>query len=520
MTDNSSSYWLNILTKRVLERKGKNASFVVSSGISPSGPYHVGHAREILMGEALKRSLELAGKKVQHLHFVDAHDALRKKYPYLPQEYEQEIGKPYYLVKAPDDKSKSYGEQFFKEYFEASKMLGIEMEVLWTNQEYQNGKFAELIVKALENRDKIAKILLEISSREVEKDWQPIQILDSATQKLNTAKYISFDAKNQTVTYLSKDGTEKVADMKNGEIKLDWRVDWPARWAIYGVDVEGFGREHATKGGSYDTGKAIAEQIFGIEAPVPVPFDTISLKGDNKKMSSSLGNLITIQGALEIIPPEILRYFVFKSRPEKQLSFDPSVGLYNLVEEFAKVEEEVKMGKQNEFKDAFNVSVMDKKNTSVTVIPFSHLVTTFQAGIGNRERILGLLEKTHKKVVQNEKTALERELGYVERWLETQAPENVKFTVQEKLPKVLLEKNIKEWLKEVENQLGKLEYRGGVIHNMIYNTAKDRGISPKQAFGTIYQIFLNKTSGPKVGWFLEILDKKFVLSRIKEASNS
>ena len=35
-------------------------------------------------------------------------------------------------------------------------------------------------------------------------------------------------------------------------------VDWPARWAMLGVSVEPFGKDHATRGGSYDTGARIA----------------------------------------------------------------------------------------------------------------------------------------------------------------------------------------------------------------------------------------------------------------------
>jgi lysyl-tRNA synthetase class 1 len=104
--------------------------------------------------------------------------------------------------------------------------------------------------------------------------------------------------------------------------------------------VEGFGREHATKGGSYDTGKVIAKEIFGVDPPMPVPYDIISLKGESKKMSSSLGNLVTLGESLQIIPPEILRYFTFKSRPDRQLNFDPELGLYVLMDEYARTEAE------------------------------------------------------------------------------------------------------------------------------------------------------------------------------------
>ena len=95
--------------------------------------------------------------------------------------------------------------------------------------------------------------------------------------------------------------------------KLTWRVDWPARWAMLGVTVEPFGKDHATRGGSYDTGARIAREVFDYEPPLPVPYEWISLKGQGD-MSSSKGNVLSIGQALELVPPEALRYLVMRER--------------------------------------------------------------------------------------------------------------------------------------------------------------------------------------------------------------
>ncbi|MGL5335999.1 MAG: lysine--tRNA ligase, partial [Enterovibrio sp.] len=278
-------YWLDQLVAGIVKNHPEG-KIIVSSGISPSGPYHVGHAREILTAEAVVRGLLEVGREVEHLHFVDAHDALRKRYPYLPESYEAEAGKPLVEIPAPDGKSKSYAHQYFADYSRSAKLLGINMQVVWTNELYDQGKFADLIKTSILKRDEIDKILKKVSGRSVEKDWLPIQILDETNKSLRTAKYIGFDPQTGIVNYLAADGQEHQADIRRGQVKLDWRIDWPARWVLYGVQVEGFGREHATKGGSYDTGKAIAKEIFGVEAPLPVPYEIIALKGDTKKMSS------------------------------------------------------------------------------------------------------------------------------------------------------------------------------------------------------------------------------------------
>lgn len=513
----SSSYWLDHLVGHIIKAQPKG-EIIISSGISPSGPYHVGHAREILTADAVRRGLIEAGRKARHLHFVDNLDVLRKRYPYLDESYEDEVGKPLYSIKAPDGNSKSYGEQFFSEYEKSASMLGVEMEVLKANELYGSGKFKDMIGLCLGKRDEIAKILLDVSGREVSEQWQPIQILDKTTGKLNTAQYMSYDNTTGMVDYQSEDGNTYQADTSKGQVKLDWRLDWPARWALFGVQVEGFGREHATKGGSYDTGEVIAREIFGIEPPIPVPYDIISLKGETKKMSSSLGNLITLYEALEFIPPEILRYFTFKSRPDRQLNFDPEIGLYNLMDEYAKTESATLAGENPEFKRSWQIASLSGGDHVISSVPFSHMVTVYQTANGDMNTILELLKRTgHEQAVTKQAVAIKKELAYIDRWLEKFAPEKVKFNVLKKLPKLEFSDTQDNFIALLANKLEDSAMDPETIHNTVYETSVETGLKPAEAFKTIYELFINKQYGPKIGFFLSCLNKDFVIARLKLA---
>jgi lysyl-tRNA synthetase class 1 len=93
-----------------------------------------------------------------------------------------------------------------------------------------------------------------------------------------------------------------VANYSKGEAKLPWRIDWPARWNALGVTVEPFGKDHASPGGSFSTGRRICKEIFGSPAPEPVPYEWINLKGQGA-MSSSKGIAIPIDAMVEVIPP-------------------------------------------------------------------------------------------------------------------------------------------------------------------------------------------------------------------------
>ena len=63
--------------------------------------------------------------------------------------------------------------------------------------------------------------------------------------------------------YSCKCGHTGRSDVRKDQGKLPWRIEWPAKWKILGVTVEPFGKDHGAPGGSYDTGKAIAEKILG-----------------------------------------------------------------------------------------------------------------------------------------------------------------------------------------------------------------------------------------------------------------
>lgn len=517
-TTSNSAYWVDIICND-LEDNFPNDELIISSGISPSGPYHLGHAREVLTAEAIVRGMKLRGRSIRHIHFVDCFDALRKRYPYLPAEYEKHAGKPLFLVPAPDGKSESYAKQYFNQYLEATKQLGIEMEVIWAPDEYKNAKFANIIRESIIKKDQIASVIAEVSGRELEPDWLPIQILDQSNNSLRTAKFVEFDEDKGLVTYIGSDNRSYIADIAKGQVKLDWRVDWPARWKIWGNQVEGFGRDHATKGGSYDTGKAIIEKVFKAKAPYPIPYENINLKGDTKKMSSSLGNLVTISDVLKIIPTEILRYFTFKSKPERQLFFDPTIGLYNLIDEYAKTESDYSAGNEPEFKEALLISQLQGKAHSISTIPFSHLVSSYQAASFDINETFKILKRSgYQKQLQNQKSVIINELGYVKNWLDSYAPDSVKFVISKDTSHISLNKVEKEFITKLISNIKKQEFKADLLHQSIYDTSLDCKIEPKTAFSLIYKLFINKEYGPRAGYFLESLGKAFVLKRLNSST--
>ena len=234
-------------------------------------------------------------------------------------------------------------------------------------------------------------------------------------------------------------------------------------------------------------------------------------------MSSSLGNLVTLIDSLEIIPPEVLRYFTFKSRPEKQLGFDPGLGLYTLVDEYAKTESATLAGEEPEFKRAWQIASLAGDEHVVSTVPFSHMVTLYQTAQGDTNMILEMLKRTgHEDAAMTQSEAIKRELVYIKNWIDRYAPENIKFEIQKKLPELEISKSQGQFLVGLLDKIESSAMQADEIHEAIYDSAIASDLKPAEAFKLIYRLFLNKDQGPKVGFFLSSLDKEFVLNRIAQ----
>ncbi len=518
MSDNSNKrYWLTTVVEQIA-KEYPNGTLVVASGISPSASYHIGHFREVLTADGLAWGLRRLGREVRHIHFVDNFDPLRKRYHFLPKSYDQYVGWPICLVPAPDGSEKSYATYFSEEFQKRASEMGIDMEVVYSYEDqYKSGKMVPYIEAALAHGPEIRDIFKRVANRDLSDDWMPIQIL-SDNKSFNEWRYKAIDTSKKTIAYIDKNGQEGEVSYQDGRVKLNWRLDWPARWALWNVDVEPYGKEHATKGGSYDTGAEFVKTVFKAKAPFPLPYDTINMAGDNKKMSSSLGNVVTPAEALEIMPPEVLRYFVYRNLPRRVLYFDSGLGLYNLIDEFSKVEEAVESGNTHEFAEAYNVSTAISSQRTITSIPFNHLVSVFQAAQGNEEEIVAILKRTgYGDVVSTHAEVLKREIPYVANWLEKYAPDSVKFVVQDALPKVELSEAQKQFAQILADKLVAMQdIDGQTMHETIYAAKEEADLQPGEAFKALYRLILDKDSGPKAGWFLASLDKGWLIKRLKQ----
>lgn len=505
--------WLNTIVDE-LTRRHPDGEIVVSSGVSPSGTYHLGTLREVLTAEVTTMELRRRGRTAKHLHIVDDLDVFRKVPANIPSEWERYLGLPLADVPAPDGSEGTYADYFLNDLVVAAKDMRLSMEIIRANERYRSGYFVPAIEKALGNITSIRKILEDVSGRKLNDQWSPVQIIEDG--RVKNRQFVSIDIDSKEVTYIDKDGAEARASYANGQVTMSWRVDWPARWWLLGVQAEPFGRDHATKGGSYDTGVGIVREVFGTEPPLPVPYNFINRVGDTKKMSKSAGNVITAKELLTILPPEIVWFFILRSAPDKQLFFGEGETLLRLFDEFAELQ--AKVDKTTAEQQLLELCLQNVDQPTVSNVPFSHLVASYQAALRNADATLDIIGRTeHAETVSAQAGTIKRELAFIDNWLNTWAPDDLKFDLLEQanvadfsdLERQLFT-NLAEKISAAPN-----DAEGEWFHLAIYENKDSLGMAPKEMFGALYRLLIGQTSGPRAGWFLSILPRDWLIDRLR-----
>ena len=485
---------------------------IVSSGVSPSGKYHLGTMREILTAEVVMLELKRRGREARHLHISDDLDIFRKVPAGLSEEYGQYLGMPLCDIPAPDGSDRSYADYYLADMVEAGEKLHLQMEIVRSHEKYRSGFFVPAIEKSIEKLDDIKRILSEVSGRQLDEAWSPIQVIEDG--RLKNRQFKSINTDNKTLVYIDTEGNDRELSYADGQVKLNWRIDWPARWWLMGVHVEPFGRDHATKGGSYDTGEVLVREIFNAPAPIPVPYDFINRTGDTKKMSKSAGNTIMASELVDIIPAEIVWYFILRAAPGKMLFFDEGETMMRLFDDFAAL---LARPDRDEAEQQLVELCTHDVTPTVSNIPFTHLVASYQASLKDVDKTIDVIRRTeHAATAEKDAEIIRAELRFIDNWLQNRAPEDVKFELLDTINAADFNEVEVEFLTRLGQKVASApaDADGQWFHNAIYEFKEELGLSPKDMFTTLYRALIGRTSGPRAGWFLSILPREWLVNRL------
>jgi lysyl-tRNA synthetase class 1 len=533
-SDDRHAFWADAVADEV-EGREPEGPVVVKGGISPSGVPHLGNVNEIMRGYVVAEVLRDRGREVRQVFTTDDRDPLRK----LPRKLAdldgnlvglgdvdagalgRNLGRPYTDIPDPFGCCDSYGDHFSALIAESADLLDVPIDVVSNTEMYESGEFDDAVRHVLEHRETARDVLAPYQDK-VGEDYVPFNPVCGECGKI-TETVTAVDLDEGVVEYECTDmeagdrtiegcGHEGTATFREG--KLPWRFEWPAQWQTLGVDFEPFGKDHAE--GSWPSGEDIARNVFEFEPPVPMVYEWFTLNGE--PFSSSEGNVILVSDVLELLEPEVLRYF-FTKDPSKARDFD--IGrLDQLVDEFDAFEatyfgEGDADERERELAErAYPIAVREVREDRIR-LPY-----TFAAVLGMTDD-----EDLREEIARREghipddapEWAVEEALARVERarnWARRTDNEFNYELKRQTIPDVDLDADTAAALGEFADFV-ESEDDPEAIQGEIYETAKRHDIPVGDFFTVGYRLFFDEEQGPKLGPFLAKLDRTFVLKRLR-----
>ncbi|TVR67155.1 MAG: lysine--tRNA ligase [Spirochaetaceae bacterium] len=520
----NSTHWADINAAKIIREKGDKPRYTCASGITPSGTVHIGNFREIISVELVVRALRDAGRDVRFLYSWDDYDVFRKVPGNVPDQegWKQYLRRPITSVPDPAGRETSYARANEVELEAELVRVGVSPEYIYQAEQYQASRYAQGIRTALEQRERIREILNRFRTSPLPAEWWPVSVFSRFTNR-DTTTIMGWDGQWHLTYRCDETSQEDTIDLRTtGYAKLPWRIDWPMRWSVEDVDFEPAGKDHHSEGGSFDTARHVARDIYGQTPPVTFQYDFISIKGRGGKMSSSSGEVISLRDVLEVYQPEIVRYLFAGTRPNAEFAISFDLDVIKIYEDYDRCEriyfglEEVGEKRAEKERRIYELSQVHGVPAALPAqIPFRHLCNLLLIHDGATEAALQAMPGYSEMDMDLRERARLRALG-AWNWVTTFAPEEFRFSLVDPAvtPPVPLSEAEGEAVRLlrnlVEEKLDELSEKD--VQDGIYGIARDSALEPRDLFTTLYRILVGKDQGPRLGGFFKTLGRERVLA--------
>ncbi|MEU9915068.1 lysine--tRNA ligase [Streptomyces sp. NPDC051001] len=550
--------WVSRFADEVIEeseRRAPGKPVVVASGLSPSGPIHLGNLREVMTPHLVADEIRRRGLQVRHLISWDDYDRYRKVPEGIPgvdkDEWTGHIGKPLTSVPAPKGSAyPNWAEHFKAAMVEALGELGVEFDGISQTSQYTSGVYREQILHAMKHRGDIDAILEQYRTRKAppKKQQKPLDeaeleaaegsgAADEDDGSSGSAGYFPYkpycgncEKDLTTVTAYDDDSTEltytcdvcgfsetvRLNEFNRG--KLVWKVDWPMRWAYEGVVFEPSGVDHSSPGSSFQVGGQIVG-IFGGKQPIGPMYAFVGISG-MAKMSSSKGGVPTPGDALQIMEPQLLRWLYARRRPNQsfKIAFDQEI--QRLYDEWDKLDAKVADGSALPADIAAHARAVRTAGgellRTARPLPYRTLASVADITAGHADQALRILSELDPSNPLGSLDEARPRYDKAEAWINTHVPVDQRTIVRDE-PDVELLKSLDEAsaqsLRLLADGLAEHWSLDGLTH-LVYGVPKvQAGFSadatPKELpaeiktaqrtfFALLYHLLVGRDTGPRL----------------------
>lgn len=514
--------WLDRVAYEVIEREkqlGRSLSRLhVESGLGASGFPHIGSLGDAARAFGIKLALENIGYKSELIAYSDDMDALRKVPAGLPEWLENEIGKPVSEIRDPFSCHESYGAHMSALLLDGLDKTGIEYTFQSGYKAYKSGILNSQIKLILENATRIGEMIEALTGQKKYLESLPYFPQCENCGRLNVARPYKFNAKESKVDYrctgdeigrkwVNGCGHEGAADITKGEGKLSWKVEFAARWSAFDIRFEAHGKELTD---SVKINDWISDNVLSFPHPSHVVYELFQDKA-GKKISKSVGNLVTPQEWLTFATPQSLMLIYYKrivgARNISEEDIPIYMDEYDQLEDlyFGKTKEENEL-KEQKLKGVYYYSNLAKPPTAPNQhVPYRLLVDL--ATVAPKENPESYISKRllDYRAIKEADAGIKKRIALAINWArEFSLPENI-VEIGDKEKKAVLE------LASKVSQMKDPQ----AIQATIFDIARANELEPSTLFKALYRLLLGVERGPRLGPYILDLGPEKVSERLK-----
>jgi len=497
----TSKAWPFEEARRLLKRYEKappaKGHVLFETGYGPSGLPHIGTFGEVARTTMIRRAFEVISDiPTRLICFSDDMDGMRKIPDNVPNPamLREHLQRPLTSVPDPFGEFDSFGGHNNAMLRRFLDTFGFEYEFISATEFYKTGQFDTILLRAAERYDALMEVMMASLREERQQTYSVFLPIHPETGRVLYVPLKEVNARDGTITFDDEDGREWTLPVTGGQVKLQWKPDFGARWAALDVDFEMYGKDHSTNTPIYDR---ICE-VLGGRKPEHFTYE-LFLDENGEKISKSKGNGLTIDEWLTYAATESLSYFMYqKPKTAKRMHFDV---IPRAVDEYHQ-QLRAFPGQTPEQQAANPVWHIHGGNPpeSRMVVPFSMLL--------NLASVAGALDKSGL-------------WGFIRRYAPDASPEThpdldaaaeyaVRYFRDFVAPKRVFRLPTEQERAAMEDLAGRLDgWDGGLdgeaLQSMVFAVGKEHGFENlRDWFKALYEVLLGASEGPRFGGFIAL----------------
>ncbi len=519
----STKAWPFEEARRLLKRYEKSPPekgyVLFETGYGPSGLPHIGTFGEVLRTTMIRRAFEaISDIPTRLICFSDDLDGMRKVPGNVPnsESLHDHLQKPLTSVPDPFGTHESFGHHNNAMLCRFLDTFGFEYDFFSAKEFYESGQFDEVLKRAVEKYDDVMAIMLKSLREERRQTYSIFLPIHPETGRVLYVPMKKVCAETHTITFDDEDGKEWTLPVTGGNVKLQWKPDFGARWAALGVDFEMYGKDHSTNTPIYD---GIC-RVLGQRAPEHFTYE-LFLDDKGQKISKTSGNGISIDEWLTYASTESLSYFMYqKPKTAKRMYFDV---IPKAMDEYhqqlrAYHTQDIKAQLNN---PVWHIHAGDVPQSDM-VVPFSMLLNI--ASVSNaedKETLWGFIRKYAPDATPETHPGMDQAAGFAVAYFnDFVKPAKTYRAPTDQERAALLD--LANALKSPEAALAAIAKKNEIVgkddplpeanfaddeflQSVVFAIGKIHGFEPLRAwFGVLYEVLLGADQGPRFGGFMAL----------------